>query len=264
VERFYLGTHEPSWLRRTAVPLFYSAVRLRRYRRIPRARGRWALDSGGFSQLQAHDRWTGTDAEYASEVRAWVDQVGLPDFAAPRDWMCEPYMLAKTGKTVAEHQALTIESVVTLRAIAPYVPWLPVLQGWHVDDYLSHIEQYRAAGICLTREESVGVGSVCRRQSTREGGAIFNAIARAGIAIHAFGVKVDGLKMYGHRVRSADSLTWSFVARKRRIRMDGCTHATCANCFRWAHEWRRTRIAPMLPATGQLALALGSSSSMTP
>jgi hypothetical protein len=41
-------------------------------------------------------------------------------------------------------------------------------------------------------------------------------------------------------------LTWSFVARKRSIRLAECKHATCANCFAWAHEWHRTRIEPLL------------------
>lgn len=240
---FYLGTHELSWLRRTDVPLFVSAVRFRRQRTIPKARGRWALDSGGFSQLQAHDRWTGSDAAYATEVRSWVDQVGsLPDFAAPRDWMCEPHMLAKTGKTVAEHQALTIESVLALRALALEIPWAPVIQGWHLDEYVSHVEQYRAAGIELRDEPVVGVGSVCRRQGTLEGARIMRRMAGIGIRVHAFGVKVDGLKLYGDQISSADSMAWSFVARRRNIRMDGCTHKTCANCMKWAMEWHSTRI----------------------
>lgn len=245
---FYLGTHEPYWLGRTAVPLFVSAVRLRRQRRIPKAKGPRAGDSGGFSQLQAHDRWTGSDREYAIEVAAWEDQAGSPfDFWAPRDWMCEPDMLAKTGKTVAEHQALTIESVVNLRAIAPSIAWIPVLQGWQVDDYESHVEQYRAAGIELRDEPRVGVGSVCRRQSTIDGARIFRRMHALGIKTHAFGVKSDGLASYGECVTSADSLAWSFVARKRKIKLAGCTHKNCGNCFRWAHEWYETRIDDQRP-----------------
>ena len=167
----------------------------------------------------------------------------MPDFAAIRDWMCEPHMLAKTGLTVAEHQARTIESYANLTAIAPQIPWLPVVQGWRVDDYRSHVEQYRAAGFDLRPSERVGVGSVCRRQATHEGAAIMRAVAELGIRVHAFGVKVDGLALIGDMVASADSMAWSFVARRRRIKLDGCEHATCANCLRWALEWRRTRIA---------------------
>lgn len=240
---FYLGTHRPSWLARTDVPLFVSAVTLRQQRTIPKAKGRRALDSGGFSQLQAFDRWTGSDLDYAIETERWEDQAGGSfDFAAPRDWMCEPYMIAKTGKTIAEHQALTIESVVNLRAIAPRIHWIPVLQGWHPDDYQDHAEQYRAVGIELRDEPRTGVGSVCRRQGTAEGAAVFRRVADLGIRAHAFGVKVDGLKLYGDRIASADSMAWSFVARRRGVTMNGCANKNCANYMHWALEWLRTRI----------------------
>lgn len=253
--RFYLGTHELSWLRRTDVPLFVSAVRLRRQRRRPKARGPVGFDSGGFSQLQAHGRWTGDDRTYAGEVVGWSEEVGMPDFAAIRDWMCEPPMLAKTGLAIADHQARTIESYANLTAIAPEIPWMPVVQGWRVDDYLSHVEQYAAAGFDLRACDRVGVGSICRRQGTTEAAAIVRAIAAAGIRIHAFGVKVEGLAMFGHRIASADSMAWSFVARRRKIRLDGCEHQTCANCLRWALEWHRTRIAND-PSPRQLELGL--------
>lgn len=201
------------------------------------------FDSGGFTELQRHGRWTGDDATFAGEVVQWTEQVGAPDFVAIRDWMCEPFMLGKTGKTIAEHQARTIESLVNLRARAPAVPWMPVLQGWQCDDYLSHLEQYRSAGFDLTAEPIVGVGSICRRQATREATQIIRTVASKRIRVHAFGVKSDGLKLFGDCIQSADSMAWSFVARRRPVLMDGCAgHKNCANCLRWALEWHRTRI----------------------
>lgn len=240
---FYLGTHRPSWLARTDVPLFISAVTMRKQRTIPKARGPLGGDSGGFSMLDQFGYWPIDDQTLGTEAVMWAEQAGREfDFFAPRDWMCEPHMLAKTGKTIADHQALTIESVVELRARFPSVRWLPVLQGQHPDDYQSHIEQYAAAGLHLQLWPRVGVGSVCRRQGSAEAEAIINRVADLGIRAHAFGVKVDGLKRYGHRIASSDSMAWSAVARKRKILMPGCTgHANCANCMRWALEWRSTR-----------------------
>lgn len=75
---------------------------------------------------------------------------------------------------------------------------------------------------------------------------MLNTVATLGIRIHAFGVKLDGLRAYGGKIASADSMTWSFIARRRPIKLPGCTHQTCANCFTWAHEWRRTRIEPLI------------------
>ena len=258
--RFYLGTHRASWLPRTAVPLFVSAVQLRGRRTFPKARGRWAFDSGGFSELGLHGRWTVAARQYAKEARLWSREVGMPDFAAIQDWMCEPHMLVKTGKTIAEHQALTIASLLELRELAPEIPWMPVLQGWQCDDYLDHIDQYLAAGVDLTEEPIVGVGSICRRQATSQAARIIRAVSLQRIRIHAFGVKSDGLKLFGDWISSADSMAWSFVARRRPVLMDGCVgHKNCANCIRWALEWHRTRMTVAnTNGPSQLELALGA------
>lgn len=207
--------------------------------------------------LQTHGYWPFDDRQYAEETDREAEEIGMPDFAAIRDWMCEPFMLAKTGKTIAEHQKLTIDSYATLRELAPHLPWMPVVQGWQPDDYESHVEQYRVAGFDLATLPRVGVGSVCRRQGTLDGARIINRVADLGIKVHAFGVKVDGLALFGDRIASADSMTWSFVARRRNILMPGCVgHRNCANCFRWAHEWHRTRIMKREARPVQLELAL--------
>lgn len=226
-----------SWLARTRRPLLISAVRLERQKTWPKAKGEWSQDSGGFSMLGKHGHWPGTDEEYAERTVEWSEEIGGLRWAAIRDWMCEPIMLAKTGKTISEHQKLTIDSLFRLRAAAPSISWIPVLQGWHPDDYEAHAQQYQSAGFDLSREPIVGVGSVCRRQATSEGEAVFRRVAQLGLRIHAFGVKTDGLKRYGSLLASADSMAWSYAARVRPVRLPGCRHVTCANCFKWATQW---------------------------
>lgn len=235
--RFYLGTHMPHWLGLTDVPLFVSHRRLARYRTLPQARGRWALDSGGFTELSMHGRWHTSARTYVAAVRRYRDEIGGLDWAAPQDWMCEPFMVAKTGLTVAEHQARTVDSVQELRALAPDLPFVPVLQGWDLDDYLHCIDLYATAGIDLTAEATVGLGSVCRRQSTTHIEDICATLAAQGIRLHGFGVKTTGLARYGRHLTSADSLAWSYNAR-RHPPMPGHTHRSCANCLDWALAWR--------------------------
>ena len=41
-------------------------------------------------------RYTFTEAEYVADVRRFAAEVGQPEWVAPMDWMCEPFMLAKT------------------------------------------------------------------------------------------------------------------------------------------------------------------------
>jgi hypothetical protein len=210
-------------------------------RRYPRALGPWVLDSGGFSELSLLGEWTVSPGAYVAEVRRYAEEVGQMEWAAPQDWMCEPAMIAKTGLSVAEHQRRTVENVLELRALAPDLPIIPVLQGWALADYLRCVERYDAAGLDLTAEPVVGVGSVCRRQASSEIALIARALSDLGIRCHGFGVKTSAAH-YAHLLTSADSMAWSFNARMHPP-MAGCSHGkegrgSCAHCPRWALRWR--------------------------
>ncbi len=246
---FFLGSHQPGWLGRAGVPLFVSDRRLRSYRKLPVAAAPWALDSGGFTELQYFGRWTVAPAEYVARVRRYRDEVGRLAWAAPQDWMCEPIVIAGgrvgpirfvgTGLSVAQHQRRTVANLVQLREMAPDLTFVPVVQGDSVEDYLTCVDLYREAGIDLTTEPLVGLGSVCRRQATGEAHAIITALHQVGVTrLHGFGFKVLGLARYGHLLKSADSMAWSIDAR-RKPPLSGCVgHKNCANCLRYALRWR--------------------------
>jgi hypothetical protein len=234
---FYLGTHEPGWLGKAGVRLMVSRRRLARQGRWPRAIAPWALDSGGFSELSMYGEWRTSAKEYAREVVGWRESIGLMEWAAVQDWMCEPAMLAKTGKGLRAHQGATIRSYDVLRDLAPEVRWLPVLQGYKRDDYMRHLDAYGARGDDLTDGRRVGLGSVCRRQGTREAAGIVRELAGVGVRLHLFGFKRAGLPAVRGLVASSDSMAWCKRASKVPP-LDGCTHAHCSNCLRFALEWR--------------------------
>ena len=216
--RFFLGTHEVKWLEKVAVPLFISAVRLRRRKKLPRAMGPWALDSGGFTTIGKHGHYPTGPREYAAEVRRWRDEIGNLEWAAIQDWMCEDKMLAKTGFPICVHQQLTVNSWVALRSIDGELPWVPVLQGQTVDDYHRHADLYETHTTTrLSELPLVGIGSVCRRQGTKEAGVIVRSLYARGLRnLHGFGVKTLGLtgkNGYAGYLKSADSLSWSYTAR---------------------------------------------------
>ncbi len=256
--RFYLDAHQPHWLWRADVPLMVSVRQLaRRARRpvLPEASCRWALDSGGFTELSLHGRWTLPAAGYAEQATRLADQLSGLDFAAPQDWMCEPGILARTGLTVAEHQQRTVANYLELRTLAPWLPWIPVVQGWRLNDYLACVGLYAKAGVDLAALPLVGHGSVCRRQHTGEIAAIARTLAVLGLRLHGFGVKTLGLAGYADALASADSLAWSYRAR-RSSALPGCSsHRTCANCLRFALDWRE-RLLAELDRPRQLRLAL--------
>lgn len=126
-------------------------------------------------------------------------------------------MLAITGKTIAEHQSLTIERYDGLvRCDTGGVLIMPVLQGFAPQDYVAHIRQY---GPRLTQGMWVGVGSVCKRNGDPSAiEAVLLAIKneRPDLRLHGFGVKTTALRSGIVRglLETADSMAWSFAARR--------------------------------------------------
>ena len=273
---FYLGTHKPGWLATSGARLFVSRRTLAQRKRLPRAIAPWALDSGGFTQLQDHGRWTFTPAEYVAEVRRFRDEVGRLEWAAPMDWMCEKIVraggvvkarvrggvirFAGTGLSVADHQRRTIDNLLELLALAPDLPWAGVFQGDEPSDYLRHVEGYVKRGFDFSAVRVWGVGSVCRRQHSAEAGAIFRALDGLGLGLklHGFGVKTAGLRRFGQYLASADSMAWSDHA-KRRPPLEGhdkpgpgrrTGHKNCANCPEYAARELAKLEAMLADATG--------------
>ena len=236
---FSLGAHQPHWLWREPFPLFVSHRQLaRRPRSLRPAACRWALDSGGFTEITLHGRWVTSAEAYAEAVTRYAARIGGLDFAAPMDWMCEPFMLERTGLSISEHQQRTVANYFELLQVAPGLPFIPVLQGWRLADYLACAHLYQSAGVDLAALPRVGLGSVCRRQSTAEIAVIVSALASRGLRLHGFGVKTAGLHLYGHLLTSADSMAWSYAAR-RSPALQGCScHKNCANCITYATRWR--------------------------
>ncbi|MDF4254640.1 hypothetical protein [Streptomyces sp. WMMB303] len=248
--RFYLGA-PPTFMKYTDVPLFISNRPLVKLKTLHQAHGPVAVDSGGFSELDEHGSWDHgpTPRQYASQVRRYAEEIGI-EWAAPQDWMCEPWITAKTGLTVAEHQARTIGSYLDLKALDDTLPIIPVLQGWTPGQYEQHIDAYDRAGIDLRTLPLVGIGSVCRRQGTEDAASLVERIAGHGIRLHGFGFKIDGLRRVSHHMPSADSMAWAAAGRRTPapncdFRFPGSRgpHLNEANCLRFALAWRQKVIA---------------------
>lgn len=244
---FFLGTHHPHWLGFAAVPLFLSNVTMRRRFSLPRATCDWALDSGGFSEISMHGRWTVPARDYVRRVQRYTAEVGRLRWATTQDWMCEPKIRQLTGLTVVEHQRRTTDSYLELRALAPTLPWAPVIQGFEPYEYAEHAQAYALAGVDLASCPAVGVGSVCRRQSTSAVGSIIRSIlsvAPPGTKLHMFGIKTLGIRRAIEAgAVSSDSMAWSFNASKQPP-LPGHTHKTCANCIEYALAWRAKVLRP--------------------
>lgn len=252
MEHFYLGAHHSNWLARPRrVRLFVSRASLHKLKKLPRASALWGQDSSGFTTLNKHGYWPFGAKQYAAETKRFRDEIGQLDHAAIQDWMCEPFVLKKTGLSIAEHQRRSVQSYEDLLAEAPEIPWMPVLQGWRINEYLEHVDLYNDRGHDLRRVPIVGVGSVCRRQGSLEGAAIMRQLADLDLPLHGFGFKVDGLVRVHDRLKSADSMSWAKAGWKRpnkehehykrsllpgNFGKRGCAD-DCASCFDYAMDW---------------------------
>jgi len=252
--RFFTGLHQPSDARHFDAA-FISVNRLRS-RRSPLVAHDWIMDSGAFTEISTHGHYRHSVAEYASEIRRWASNgSGRLLAAVAQDWMCEPFIVAKTGLSVAEHQRLTIERYDELLAHDTGVYILPVLQGFAPEDYVRHIEAY---GPRLTIGQWVGVGSICKRNGTPDQvAAVLVAIKRArpDLQLHGFGLKTTALAhpLVRSLLYTADSMAWSFAARR-----EGRNPNDWREAVSWAEAITKGPIQTVLDLLRDAAQAIGS------
>jgi hypothetical protein len=229
--RFFCGLHQPSDAQHFAA-CFISVNRLRD-RRGPFQVGDWIMDSGAFTEISTHGAYRHSVADYAAEIRRWSGN-GRLLAAVAQDWMCEPWIVEKTGLSVLEHQRLTVaryDELVWEDTAGVYV--MPVLQGYAPSDYVRHLDMYGVDR--LTHRAWVGVGSICKRNaSPRAVEAVLLAVrsARPDLRLHGFGLKATALRsaLVFDLLTTADSMAWSFHARKQ---------GRNANEWREAKRWMR-------------------------
>lgn len=213
---FYIGLHHPADAAQFDRACL--SVNVLRGRKKPIACRDVIVDSGAFTEIAQHGGYRHEPKVYADELRRLHDHsIVNITIAVAQDYMCEPFMLAKTGLTITDHQRLTIERYDALAAENLPFPIMPVLQGYEPADYVRHIEMY---GARLDLDSMwVGVGSVCKRNGNPEAVlAVLWAIhaVRPDLRLHGFGVKQTSLLHPGIRslLYSADSMAWSFAARR--------------------------------------------------
>lgn len=214
--RFFVGVHHPHQAHRFEAS-FISANTLRR-RKGSFPVNDWILDSGAFTILNKEPHTYPEPPEaYVAEIRRWKAMgCGRLIAAVSQDYMCEASVLEKTGLSVGEHQRLTIERYDAIRHSNPPVYIMPILQGYAVDEYVSHLAEY---GWRLYPRQYVGVGSVCGRTDVHQIHLIFKTIKRLrpDLRLHGFGL--HRMALHDEEIRgmleSADSMAWSSGERWR-------------------------------------------------
>lgn len=218
MDNFYLGIFNPSkadFVDRACVSINV----LERRRSI--AINNWILDCGGYTTILKYGKYPDNPETYARKINHW-SQYGNLVAAASQDWLCLPSHLERTGLTVDDHQRLTIERYEALDNLVSSTIILPTLQGLVATDYVSHLYQY---GNRLQFGQWVGVGSL-KGRSVESVEIVLAAIKshRPDLRLHGFGCGLEYLasSTIFQLLHSADSMAWSYNARRRKRKSD-CT-----------------------------------------
>lgn len=221
--KFFIGWHQPV-NGRSGCHLFdrtmISVNRLLKRRSHFQVKD-WILDSGAFTRIS-----TGAGhlpiPIYAIEAKRWKDCGNLLAVVT-QDYMCEEFILSKTGFDIPTHQRLTVYRYKALLKLLKGEPYLmPVLQGYSPQDYCNHIDMY---GDLLVPGMWVGVGSVCKRNgSPAQIEAVLLAIKekRPDLLLHGFGIKMTSLRsgIVQDLLYSADSQAHGIRTHKARRKGD--------------------------------------------
>lgn len=212
--RFFIGLHQPSDAKHFTASMI--SVNRLKGRKSAFQVGDWMMDSGAFTAIFQHGGYPEGVEVYAGQIRRWAANGNLL-CAVAQDYMCEPFMIEKTGLSISIHQRLTVERYDALRACdtaGRYI--MPVLQGYAPADYVAHLESYEDR---LAYGAWVGVGSVCKRNGDAK--AIEEVLCaikckRPDLRLHGFGLKTTALwsGLVRQCLHTADSMAWSFAARK--------------------------------------------------
>ena len=235
---FYFGMETSSIDRKMGhVPaILYSASLLwrpkRRTFRTPRPpdHDRLFLDSGGFSFFSRHG-----DYPFGAPDLAELGLRLKADAVACMDYPCESSVDRGAVRTNEDRISKTVSNARACLAIAG-VPWLPVIQGSSIEEYLECIRQLESARAI---RPYMGVGTLCRRVSREDTWEVLRAIRRAlpDVRLHGFGVDLRLIR--DRRIRgtlfSADSSAWNWTPRSLRTdpgRRFAPTHAERLRNFR--------------------------------
>ena len=174
------------------------------------------IDCGGFSSSLIAGGYRTSDEDYLQFV-----QKVKADMFALRDYPCEPDILKKWHRTVADHIEMTVNHHIKLLELCTNIEAKPiaVLQGWNVNDYLYCIDRFRDQGLIT---KYIAIGSICRRGSQKQIRKIVNTIREElkNVKLHGFGISLNALryKDVWDSLYSADSGAWDFASRWRCLR----------------------------------------------
>ena len=206
------------------------------------------LDSGGFVAAVRYNGWEWTVPQYMALCAAapWTRFASM-------DWCVEPEV-AHDRDAVWDRISGTVrlnrDCLREARHLGIADRFMPVIQGWQVDDYLRCIDLM----FDLDPFPVVGVGSMCRRQVEGPTGILQvvheldQALGDSRVKLHLFGLKSQGMaEVRAHpRVFGFDSQAYGVTARQtaRKARVSKTDAYLAREMERWYRHQRALLDAP--------------------
>lgn len=161
------------------------------------------MDSGAFTQLKKYGDFKLCVDEYLDIVNKFN-----PLFYVSQDYLVER---TDSPNTVQTKQENTVNRFISLWARKQNV--IPVIHGSSVEQYRNHLKMYQ-----FPQGEYIGVGSLVGQKISFKVN-VFNMLKeeRPDLLLHGFGFKQQELcnSTLRSMVYSADSMAWSFIARRK-------------------------------------------------
>ena len=168
------------------------------------------IDSGGYSFFR---KW----GDYPFSLEKYFEFIDIitelypVELVAIRDYPCEPTINRKDISTNKERIQKTVSNAVECIESKEDYPWIPVIQGYTLDEYLYCINLYEEVGISLAYS---AIGSICSRKGNIHTiRRIISEIAqRTKGKIHAFGLSLVYLQdpIIFNTLYSSDSAAWNY------------------------------------------------------
>ena len=172
------------------------------------------LDSGGYSFFSSYPDYPFSIEDYVGLVNLIKDQSGITRVVT-LDYPCEPDINRSRVSTNEERIQKTVSNAVECFQYDETIPWLPVIQGYTIDEYLYCVDLYKEVGIT---SDYWAIGSICSRKGfPHKIRRIITTIADiVPHKIHAFGLSLTYLydPQIFNNIYSSDSAAWVYGATK--------------------------------------------------
>jgi len=182
---------------------------------IPESTKRLFLDSGGYSFFTRWGKYPFSIEEYVIFAQSIQDEYPLTEVAI-MDFPCEPNTNRSILKSNKERIDNTVQNALSCIDYDPNLPWVPVIQGYTLNEYLYCLDLYKDAKMYHDDFHLWAIGTLCARKKL-DGirSMVVNITDKINAPVHTFGMNYRFLKdpQIFFSIYSSDSGAWSYNGR---------------------------------------------------